>query len=72
MRPNGTKDNPVWASVRYCVPIATEPNKYDLSVLLALNPIKVYESTIPSSGRIAETEYRRLPWLATGCPRALS
>ena len=42
--------------------IATEPNKYDLSVLLALNPIKVYESII-SSG-IAGTEYGRLPWLA--------
>ena len=42
---NGTKDHPVWASV----PIATEPNKYDLSVLLALNPIKVYESIILSS-----------------------
>ena len=55
---NGTKDHPVWASV----PIATEPNKYDLSVLLALNPIKVYESII-SSG-IAGTEYGRLPWLA--------
>jgi hypothetical protein len=44
------------------VPIATDPNKYDLSVLLALNPIKVYESII-SSG-IALTEYGRLPWLA--------
>ena len=55
---NGTKDHPVWASV----PIATDPNKYDLSVLLALNPIKVYESII-SSG-IAGTEYGRLPWLA--------
>ena len=42
--------------------IATEPSKYDLSVLLALNPIKVYESII-SSG-IAGTEYGRLPWLA--------
>ena len=48
---NDTKDHPVWASV----PIATDPNKYDLSVLLALNPIKVYESIIPSG--IAETEY---------------
>ena len=50
----------MWASV----PIATEPNKYDLSVLLALNPIKVYESII-SSG-IAGTEYGRLlcHWLA--------
>jgi hypothetical protein len=59
---HGTKDHPVWASV----PIATDPNKYDLSVLLALNqchyPIKVYESII-SSG-IAGTEYGRLPWLA--------
>ncbi len=48
----------MWASV----PIATDPNKYDLSVLLALNPIKVYESII-SSGT-AGTEYGRLPWLA--------
>ena len=55
---NGTKDHPVWASV----PIATDPNKYDLGVLLALNPIKVHESII-SSG-IAGTEYGRLPWLA--------
>ena len=39
-----------------------DPNKYDLSVLLALNPIKVYESIIPSG--IAGTEYGRLPWLA--------
>ena len=44
---DGTKDHPVWASV----PIATEPSKYDLSVLLALNPIKVYDSeSIISSG----------------------
>ncbi len=35
---------PVGASV----PIATDPNKYDPSVLLALNPIKVYESIISS------------------------
>ena len=41
---NGTKGHPVWASVL----IATDPNKYDLSVLLALNPIKVYESIISS------------------------
>ena len=45
---NCTKDRPVWASGT--VPIATDPNKYDLSVLLALNPIKVYESIIPSAG----------------------
>jgi hypothetical protein len=32
---NGTKDHPVWASVP--IRVATEPNKYDLSVLLALN-----------------------------------
>ncbi len=42
-------------------------NKYDpqVSVLLALNPIKVtvYESRIISSGT-AGTEYGRLPWLA--------
>ena len=44
------------------MPIATDPNKYDPSVLLALNPIKVYESII-SSGT-AGTEYGRLPWLA--------
>jgi hypothetical protein len=48
----------VWASV----PIDTEPSKYDLVVLLALNPIRVYESIILSG--IAETEYGRLPWLA--------
>ncbi len=29
---DGTKDHPVWASV----PIATDPNKYDLSVLRVL------------------------------------
>ena len=33
---DGTKDHPVWASV----PIETEPSKYDLVVLLALNPIR--------------------------------
>jgi hypothetical protein len=55
---DGTKDHPVWASV----PIDTEPSKYDLVVLLALNPIRVYESIILSG--IAETEYGRLPWLA--------
>ena len=55
---DGTKDPPVWASV----PIDTEPSKYDLVVLLALNPIRVYESIILSG--IAETEYGRLPWLA--------
>ena len=42
--------------------IATEPNKYDLSVLLALNPITVYGSIILSGS--AGTEYGRLPWLA--------
>jgi hypothetical protein len=44
--------------------IATDPSKHDPSVLLALNPIKVYESII-SSG-IAGTEHGRfkLPWLA--------
>ncbi len=54
-----------------CVPIATDPSKYDLSasvLLAALNPIKVYESII-SSG-IAGTEYGRLPWLV--CTLALS
>ena len=44
------------------MPIDIEPSKYDLVVLLALNPIRVYESTILSG--IAETEYGRLPWLA--------
>ena len=33
---DGTKDHPVWASV----PIETEPCKYDLVVVLALNPIR--------------------------------
>ncbi len=45
--------------------IETEPSKYDLVVLrrlLALNPIRVYESIILSG--IAGTEYGRLPWLA--------
>jgi hypothetical protein len=57
---DGTKDHPVWASV----PIETEPSKYDLVVLLlvALNPIRVYESIILSG--TAGTEYGRLPWLA--------
>ena len=40
----------------------SDPSKYDLVVLLALNPIKVYENIINSG--IAETEYGRLPWLA--------
>ena len=57
---DGTKDHPVWASV----PIDTEPSKYDPVVLLALNPIRVYESIILSGIMIAETEYGRLPWLA--------
>ena len=57
---DGTKDHPVWASVPRA--IDTEPSKYDLVVLLALNPIRVYESIILSG--IAETEYGRLPWLA--------
>ena len=47
---------------RVCPSRLTRANLYDLSVLLALNPIKVYESII-SSG-IAGTEYGRLPWLA--------
>ena len=59
---HGTKDHPVWASV----PIATDPNKYDPSVLLlvALNPIKVHESIISSGIAGTELEYGRLPWLA--------
>jgi hypothetical protein len=59
---NGTKDHPAWASV----PIATDPNKYDPSVLLlvALNPIKVYESIIASG--TAGTEFI---WsVALACP----
>ncbi len=48
----------VWASV----PIETEPRKYDLGVLLALSPIRVYESIILSG--TAGSEYGRLPWLA--------
>jgi hypothetical protein len=47
-----------WASV----PIEIEPGKYDLVVLLALNPIRVYESIILSG--TAGTEYGRLPRLA--------
>jgi hypothetical protein len=46
---DGTKDHPVWTSV----PIETEPCKYDLVVVLALNPIRD-ESIILSRG----------PWLA--------
>jgi hypothetical protein len=38
---DGTKDNAG-------VPIETEPRKYDLVVLLALSPIRVYESIILS------------------------
>ncbi len=59
---DGTKVHPVWASTRA---IETEPSKYDpvvLRRLLALNPIRVYESIILSG--IAGTEYGRLPWLA--------
>jgi len=55
---DGTKDHPVWASV----PIEADPSEYDLTVLLALNPMNVYKSII-SSG-LAEAEYGRLPWLA--------
>ncbi len=57
---DGTKDHPVWASV----PIETEPSKYDLVVLLALNPIRVMitDESIILSGT-AGTEYGRLPWL---------
>ena len=54
---DGTKDHPVWASV----PIETEPCKYDLVVVLALNPIR--DESIILSG-IAGAEYGRLPWLA--------
>jgi hypothetical protein len=44
---DGTKDHPVWS-----VPIETEPSKYDLVVLLALNRIRVYESIRgPSSSK---------------------
>jgi hypothetical protein len=57
---DGTKDHPVWASV----PIETEPSKYDLVVLLALNPIRVYESIRVILSGTAGTEYGRLPWLA--------
>ena len=53
------------------MPIETEPSKYDLVVLLALNPIRVYESItvtgILSGTASAGTEYDghgRLPWLA--------
>ena len=55
---DGTKDHPVWASV----PIETEPSKYDLVVLLAINSIRVHKSIILSG--TAGTEYGRLPWLA--------
>ena len=62
---HGTKDHPVWASV----PIATDPNMYDLSVLLALNPIKVYESIISSGiagqNMVACPGLPSLSWAAT-------
>ena len=59
---DGTKDRPVWASV----PIETEPSKYDLVVLLALNPITVtvYESIILPGTAGREYASGRLPWLA--------
>jgi hypothetical protein len=61
----GTKDHPVWASV----PIETGPSKYDLVVvLLALNPIRVYESIILSG--IAGTEYGRFKFNPIACPQA--
>jgi hypothetical protein len=45
------------------IQVETEPSKYDLVVvLLALNPIRVYESIILLG--TAGTEYGRLPWLA--------
>jgi hypothetical protein len=47
----------VWASV----PIETEPCKWDLVGVLALNPIR--DESIILSGT-AGTEYGRLPWLA--------
>jgi hypothetical protein len=49
---DGTKDHPVWANV----PIETEPSKYDdlfVLLLVALNPIRVYESIILSGTGIA-------------------
>ncbi len=58
---DGTKDHPVWASV----PIETEPWKYDLVVVLALNPIRD-ESTILSG-----TAGDRIWSLALACPLCL-
>ena len=55
---DGTKDHPVWASV----PIETEPSKYDLVILLALNPIRCTRAS--SYQALRGTEYGRLPWLA--------
>ena len=49
---DGTKDHPVWASVP--TGIETEPCKYDLVVVLALNPIRDESRIILSRG----------PWLA--------
>ncbi len=63
---DGTKDHPVWASV----PIETEPSKYDLVtvvVLLALNPIRVYESIILSGTAPGD----RIWSLALACPLCL-
>ena len=59
---DGTKDHPMWAS--HGVPIETEPcGKYDLVVLLALNPIRCTRASSYHTGT-AGTEYGRLPWLA--------
>ncbi len=51
------------------MPIETEPepSKYDLVVLLALNPIRVRQCTstrASSYQALRGTEYGRLPWLA--------
>jgi hypothetical protein len=60
---DGTKDHPVWASV----PIETEPCKYDLVVLLALNPITGRDESIILSG----TARDRIWSLALACPLCL-
>ena len=58
---DGTKDHPVWTSV----PIETEPCKYDLVVVLALNPIR--DESIILSGTAGD----RIWSLALACPLCL-
>jgi hypothetical protein len=71
LKADGTKDHPVWASVP--VPIETEPSKYDLGVLLALNPraimIRVQYESIILSGTAGDRIWSLA--LASSCPLCL-